>query len=414
MSLLQYLSRRLLLSALLVSSGIFYIIYILYQWGLDDSTEYYLQQDMLWAKEILENTQELPKNSQFKKFYLLSESNSIIPKEYQVFLQSGSSQENTSEYFFLQDDEMYHYGMVQQINNDEQLITVHQFLIDDKAEGMTLLEVSALASMLLISMMLLDAWLIYRRIARSMQNLSLAAKNVSDPFEGKREDFIEINDIIDSLLAALSAVEDKRKKERLFIQTLSHELRTPMATVQVALELLAKKDVSDNVREKLTVILNSNQQMQSLSNDLLSLWTENSDFKHSDSANNNEYLYLEDELINVIDELDKAFRCKQRFFIHPQQTSQRTMILTSKVYLRLLFNNLCKNAIVHSKRQIDITFQENKIVIKNDKDHRDIDPLVAGAGIGLMIATRASELVGWDLKLVESDLNYELQILLKN
>jgi hypothetical protein len=40
MSLLQYLSQRLLLLGLVVSAGIFYIVYILYQWGLDDSTEY--------------------------------------------------------------------------------------------------------------------------------------------------------------------------------------------------------------------------------------------------------------------------------------------------------------------------------------------------------------------------------------
>ena len=70
MSLLQYLSQRLLLLGLIVSTGIFYIVYILYQWGLDDSTEYYLTQDMQWATEMLANNQALPSNTQFRQFYL--------------------------------------------------------------------------------------------------------------------------------------------------------------------------------------------------------------------------------------------------------------------------------------------------------------------------------------------------------
>ena len=420
MSLLQYLSRRLLLSALLVSSGIFYIIYILYQWGLDDSTEYYLQQDMLWAKEILENTQELPKNSQFKKFYLLSESNSIIPKEYQVFLQHEYQQETTSEYFFLQYDEMYHYGLAQQVNSDEQLIVVHQFLMDDEAEGMTLLEVSVIASMLLISMMLLDAWLIYRRIARSMQHLSFAAKKGNKAIKAGDDEFIEINAIVDSLSAALEAVEDKSQKERLFIQTLSHELRTPMATVQVALELLAKRDMDNKVREKLEVISTSNQQMQDLSQDLLSLWSDIQKDENSESKAIERKAFvnivIEDEIRQVIRDLDKAYPCLQRFNIESKilDGTQSTKV-TSKAYLTLLLNNLVKNSIVHSNNKIKIVIDSLGFEIVNEEgsggDSSSLkDPLVAGTGIGLNISERAAELLGWTLNVEVVNNEYKVRV----
>ena len=412
MSLLQYLSRRLLLSALLVSSGIFYIIYILYQWGLDDSTEYYLQQDMLWAKEILANTQELAKNSQFKKTYLISESNSIIPKEYQAFLQRDYQQETTSEYFFLQDDEIYHYGLVQQINSDEQLMVVHQFLMDDEAEGMTLLEVSVIASMLLISMMLLDAWLIYRRIARSMQHLSFAAKKGNKAIKAGDDEFIEINEIIDSLSAALEAVEDKSQKERLFIQTLSHELRTPMATVQVALELLAKRDMDNKLREKLEVISTSNQQMQGLSRDLLSLWSNTQQNDETAEGFSIEHIDIEDEIKQVITDLDKAYPCQQRFVIKSPLATKKPVLKpdAAKSQLRLLLNNLCKNAMVHSEGEIQIVLEDHQLIIQNESSQAEVDPLVAGAGIGLIIATRAAELLGWKMEIETTDIKYAVRL----
>lgn len=412
MSLLQYLSRRLLLSALLVSSGIIYIIYILYQWGLDDSTEYYLQQDMLWAKEILENTQELPKNSQFKQFYLISEPGSIIPKEYQAFLQRDYQQETTSEYFFLQDDEVYHYGLIQQINSDEQLMVVHQFLMDDEAEGMTLLEVSVIASMLLISMMLLDAWLIYRRIARSMQHLSFAAKKGNKAIKAGDDEFIEINEIIDSLSAALEAVEDKSQKERLFIQTLSHELRTPMATVQVALELLAKIDMDNKLREKLEVISTSNQQMQGLSQDLLSLWSNTQQNDETAEGFSIEHIDIEDAIKQVITDLDKAYPCQQRFVIKSPLATKKPVLKSdaAKSQLRLLLNNLCKNAMVHSEGEIQIVLEDHQLIIQNESSQAEVDPLVAGAGIGLIIATRAAELLGWKMEIETTDIKYAVRL----
>ena len=113
MSLLQYLSQRLLLLGLVVSAGIFYIVYILYQWGLDDSTEYYLAQDMQWAVEMLANNQALPSNTQFRQFYL-TDANLA-----DAFLSSGSLIENlrktllrTREYHKHYRKSMHHFWSI--------------------------------------------------------------------------------------------------------------------------------------------------------------------------------------------------------------------------------------------------------------------------------------------------------------
>jgi len=410
MSLLQYLSQRLLLLGLVISAGIFYIVYILYQWGLDDSTEYYLQQDMQWAIEILENNQVLPSNTQFRQFYLtqtdLTNSNST---------DSNSTDSNSieSEFFYLEDDIAFQYGLQQKLGNGRVLTVVHQFSIEEVAAGLSLLEISIASSLVLILIMLLGAWFIYQRISLSMQHLLMAAQLTDTDSEAEKE-FVEIDSIVITLKSTLEKLAAKNEQERLFIQTLSHELRTPMATVQVALELLFKKELSSNVREKTEVIFKCNQQMQHLSNDLLSLWSNTEKNISSDNSKSEHVanVDLEHELKQVISDLDKAFHCEQRFIITSENDDCDIVnILTSKVNLQLLLNNLCKNAIVHSDSQIEVSIQNRQIIITNDKKHQQIDPLVAGSGIGLIIATRAAELLGWKLITSETEIKYTVCVL---
>jgi len=437
MSLLQYLSQRLLLLGLVISAGIFYIVYILYQWGLDDSTEYYLTQDMQWAVENLANQQALPSNTSFRQFYLSNAiaadadlkrqhdsiiKHQVLPTKYASLLTHKADR----EFIYLEDDVSYQYGLHQILDGGRALTLIHQFYVDETVEDISLFKISLLASAVLILTMLLGSWFIYKRIAVSMQHLLHASQQqkgkVTNDFSST--EFIEVGIIINSLNEALEDLENKNQQERLFIQTLSHELRTPMATVQVALELLAKKELNENVRAKLDVIFSSNQKMQSLSNDLLLLWTttqvephieRNSHDERNSHNESDRRIDLENELKTAINELDSVFQCKQRFVFTPLNTESNPLtVLASKSHIRLLLNNVCKNAIVHSDSQIEVSLQPNEIIISNKKSQKFVDPLVAGSGIGLIIANRAAELLGWKIEIAETDSTYVLKILYKN
>ena len=412
MSLLGFLSRRLLMLSLNVSAGIFYLVYILYQWGLDDSTEFYLEQDMQWAKEILatEPQQSLPKNTEFKQFYL---SDSSLPLQYKNQILANTQS------FFLQDEDYYHYGLHEILADNTSLTVIHKFAVESSAEGMSLFEVSMLASLLLTIMMLIGAWVIYQRIARSMELLltavsSEASGNSDELAALPKPDFIEIENIVSALQEALNNLESKNEQERLFIQTLSHELRTPMATIQVALELLLKqelfkKEEHGNIKNKLIIIFNSNKQMQHLSHQLLTLWTET---KTEDKTEID--IDIEQQISEVINELDQAYDCQQRFIIKPlQNKNERLTTSGSLAHVKLLLNNLCKNAIVHADGPIQITIAAQQLTISNAKDtnaERTVDPLVAGSGIGLIIATRAAEQLGWQLTTQETVVEYKIRI----
>jgi signal transduction histidine kinase len=437
MSLLQYLSQRLLLLGLVISAGIFYIVYILYQWGLDDSTEYYLTQDMQWAVENLANQQALPSNTSFRQFYLSNAiaadadlkrqhdsiiKKQILPTKYASLLTHKADR----EFIYLEDDVSYQYGLHQRLDGGRALTLIHQFYVDETVEDISLFKISLLASAVLILTMLLGSWFIYKRIAVSMQHLLHASQQQKGKVisEFSSTEFIEVEIIINSLNEALENLENKNQQERLFIQTLSHELRTPMATVQVALELLAKKELNENVRAKLDVIFSSNQKMQSLSNDLLLLWTttqvephieRNSHDERNSHNESDRIIDLEYELRKIIDELDNVFQCNQRFVFTPLNNESKPLtVLASKSHIRLLLNNVCKNAIVHSDSQIEVSLQPNEIIISNKKSQQFVDPLVAGSGIGLIIANRAAELLGWKIEIAETDSTYVLKILYKN
>lgn len=431
MSLLQYLSQRLLLLGLVISAGIFYIVYILYQWGLDDSTEYYLTQDMQWAVENLANQQALPSNTSFRQFYLSNAmvadadlkrqhdsiiKNQILPTKYASLLTHKADR----EFIYLEDDVSYQYGLHQILDGGRALTLIHQFYVDENVEDISLLKISLFASAVLILTMLLGSWFIYKRIAVSMQHLLHSSQQQKEKVisDFSSTEFIEVEIIINSLNEALEDLENKNQQERLFIQTLSHELRTPMATVQVALELLAKKELNENVRAKLDVIFSSNQKMQSLSNDLLLLWTTTQGDPHIERNSHDESdrrIDLEYEFRKIIDELDNVFQCNQRFVFTPLNNESKPLtVLASKSHIRLLLNNVCKNAIVHSDSQIEVSLQPNKIIISNRKSQQVVDPLVAGSGIGLIIANRAAELLGWKIEIAETDSTYVLKILYKN
>ena len=55
----------------------------------------------------------------------------------------------------------------------------------------------------------------------------------------------------------------------------------------------------------------------------------------------------------------------------------------------------------------------NDIKITNYKSHKDIDPLVAGSGIGLILATKAVELLNWKIGIIETDTEFELTLTFK-
>jgi len=396
-SLQKYLSQRLMLLALIISVGLIAIVYNMYEWGLDDSSEFYLLEDAKWAEQIISSEIELPDNNEFRHFYLSINS---LPKKYISQLDEALD----THFFFLEDERNSYYGLQYRLDKGSQLFVIHVFPIEANGEGVSLLQVGLMMSAGLIALMLLAALAIHQRIAQSMQSL-FRVSNASQFDITSVNDFTEINTIVNALTKLIADLDNKNKQERLFIQTLSHELRTPMATIQVALELLFKKELSEKVTNKLEIIFSSNKQMQSLSHDLLTLWSDT-------KVENNEIIDIEHSIDLSIAELDQVFSCKNRFDISTlDKTTNSTYVKATNLHLGLLLNNLIKNAIVYSDGKIKVRYDRHHIEIINNKSEHRVDPLVAGSGIGLIIATRSAELIGWKLEIEQTSTEFKVSVL---
>ena len=144
------------------------------------------------------------------------------------------------------------------------------------AAGITPWSRSWLVLPLLVSMPLLviPAWLSVRYALRPWQQLTteVASRNANDlsplNFVPRHKELMPLSDAVDQLLTRL---RDVRERERTFIADAAHELRTPIAAMQVNAEALKVRAGLDDDNELLQGLLRSNTRAGHLVSQLLAL-----------------------------------------------------------------------------------------------------------------------------------------------
>ncbi|WP_283787140.1 sensor histidine kinase [Bermanella sp. WJH001] len=388
MSLLFYLRTRLVLLGLAVSLPIIYLVFSLYELGLDDATEGYLKEDILYAQSVLTKTGQMPESTDFRLYYLGDDS---LPDLFKLAIKN---KRYFPFYIWQTDDEVF-YG-VRDMLHDKPVYVFHRFPLEESVPGVQLETIVAGLLCLILLMMMFFAAMIYKRISKAMTYLNHAS---NDPvgFDDSGSEFTEINAIATALKVSVSELERKNIHERYFIQSLSHELRTPMAIIQVAVELLKKQTPvqgDDRLDEKLTTILNANLKMQSLSNHLLSLWSGEKELEKSQVCINK-------IIIQCMDELAQNYDLKGRVAL--SLPNERVLVNASLFTVQLVLLNIIKNAIVHSVGVIHIQLTNKHIMITNPiirSNHKSSNSV----GMGLFIVERGIECLGWEYQVTEDDI----------
>jgi two-component system, OmpR family, sensor histidine kinase MprB len=100
-------------------------------------------------------------------------------------------------------------------------------------------------------------WAVARRSARPVEQLTAAAEHVADtlefdiPLAANQHD--EIGRLTQSISRMLAALKLSREQQHRLVIDASHELRTPIASLQTNAELLARSDVDDATRREIVV-----------------------------------------------------------------------------------------------------------------------------------------------------------------
>ncbi len=197
------------------------------------------------------------------------------------------------------------------------------------------------------------------------------------------------------------------ERERVFISTSSHELRTPIAVITGAAELaLEQPDVPDRARQQMQRVLRSAQGVEQLIQLLLVLAREPSRL-----AALNERIALDDLLPEIIED--------HRYLMHGKDlqmalaTLPRVDIIAPLGVVQAAIGNLLRNAIENSGRgEIRFALSDRGVVTLEDPGlgmrPEEIAAVYARlargdrneqSGIGLELIARLCEHLGWGLKI---------------
>jgi len=430
-SLLYYLRNRLLLLGLVLTILFSAVMVTVYNWGLDDASEYYLLQDARYAESLLLRQSPWPNNSFEKQFYLGFDS---LPNKYMPSLKSDTYLGGGPiQYFAMGMADDFFYGVRYRIEmpkdgvinlsgkenaEEEYLYVVHGFhLIEDEGlPGLSMFEVSVIILLIVLFIMVLGALLIYSSVSKAMQALQIFSNqqqlNPTSKFERGDDDrllldmrYIEVQEVAGKLKEALQCINGQAQKERAFIQSLSHELRTPMAITGVALDLLSKQLFDVKVQQKLQKIRQANNNMIALANTLLGIWNNEKEHKF-------ETLDILPFVAEVTaDLMHLSLRDDVHFELDiPQALTMNICLL----HFKIILENLCKNALQYGAGgAISIKFDKNSMTVGNDilnaegmaekNEQRALTEKYPqldygyGYGLGLYIAQQAALKQGWEL-----------------
>ncbi|MDH0864324.1 HAMP domain-containing sensor histidine kinase [Mitsuaria sp. GD03876] len=246
---------------------------------------------------------------------------------------------------------------------------------------------------------LLLLWLcqrITRRVAAPMRDVGrLAAERAPDSLEPLAippGSSVELIALVEQVNSALQRTADVLDRERSFTQFASHELRTPAAVIQSALERLEAHARPEQVRP-LARAHRGLRDMQALIDTFLRLST---DRPAAPSAP----VVIDTAWVTALfhhlggGEAPHAFTIDEQ--APPRLDAPETM-------LHVLVANLLKNAIFHgADAPIEVSLRVDALVVRNRLPER---PSAPGFGIGQLIARRICQRFGWRFTLVLSEVD---------
>lgn len=212
----------------------------------------------------------------------------------------------------------------------------------------------------------------------------------------------EIGHVAEMLRSSLQRNYDLQVRERHFLQSASHELRTPITVIQNAAEL-ARRQIQlgrGNIQEPLSRIERSCQKMKAVTESLLWL---NRIRSHK----------IEKTLLNVNDcvqSLANDIFCESREEWRIQYHGQNVTCLLPRSLFEICVGNILRNAYQHAfGKSVSITIENNEVTVANEVSPELLtqvqlneDNILAGGitsnsgfGIGLMLTAKISKSCGW-------------------
>ena len=311
----------------------------------------------------------------------------------QVYERELTSEQGKLEYVSLMEYEgpqgigFYLVALYDSAQTDELIDRVIRYMLSD-AIWLLLVVYAAL--------LLLVFWLL-RKTNEPMVLLSQWANELKDDGHLARREFpiSELNQLASQLKVGVDRITEYNLREQQFLKHASHEMRTPLATIQACLDTL---DYQLTGPESKTVkrALKASANMRRLSMALL--WLARESEKHIERT----CVHLPTFVADQIEE-------------HRYLLQNRPVIIEPKVLdvdfdiesdlLQIVLANLLRNACQYTQTgTIEVSMDAQSLVIKNPFEHEsETNSDYQSFGLGLQLVSRICDKVGWQFTFQEYD-----------
>ena len=217
------------------------------------------------------------------------------------------------------------------------------------------------------------------------------------------EELIEITQVLNNLLETLAAY---LQREKALISLASHELRTPIAVISGALDVIDNRGTLTNENQKtIARIRHATEKMQADVDALLHL-------AHQAGQLTSEPVNLANSVRGVLNELENSKDTAiQRISVN--WPTQDKLIESDPALVRMLIRNLVQNSLRHTDGRVGISLGDNNLTISDQGPGlpahivsrlQTQSPLseVPDDGLGLFIVKLICERLNWRLD-IEND-----------
>ncbi|MDD2782095.1 HAMP domain-containing sensor histidine kinase [Sulfuricurvum sp.] len=208
-------------------------------------------------------------------------------------------------------------------------------------------------------------------------------------------EIIALRDAIATLQQRISRLQIAQRDS---MKALTHELKTPLAQLRLRIDLadqkgewkadaiVAAREEIDTITQKITQILHT-----------------------TESHEKSEKIYLKRSVELLVEDLRSLWEHRELTFMI-DMLEEGVMVLPKASYERVI-RILIENALNHasSKSQIFIHCKQGVITIQN-RIGSDDKPLIYSSGKGMEIAKTLCDYYGWDLKYIQTDQEYKVEL----
>ncbi|MDS1140869.1 HAMP domain-containing sensor histidine kinase [Pusillimonas sp. SM2304] len=267
-------------------------------------------------------------------------------------------------------------------------------------------------TLIIIAFSLLLAVLNSRRIVRPLKLLSerISRIPVGPNMPRMETDYAdaELHSIAMTFNRFLDELESYVRREQSLLNLASHELRTPIAVMSGALDILELRDqLTPNDQATLKRVRRSCDEMRDNVNILLKL------ARRDPTDQAHEVFDVRPVAQQVIEDLKVSHHAGDRVTL---EAKSAVMVKTDTVMVRMLLRNLIQNALQHTQSDIRVTLSESMIDIEDQGSGLTAEQqaILLGekkiasdgstlTGLGLYIVTLMTERLGWQLDIAQTD-----------